>query len=132
MTVRNGYLDRLVFRGTFVEFYDPTGARFGLPTYPYHYAPTGLATVRQLRAAGLRPGGQAVTAQILWRRGKRIAYLYPLAGAKPTRTATPAQLAAIDRALTVRRTCPTCHQVKGYYIPRRHGECLDCAPGGMP
>jgi hypothetical protein len=107
-------------------FYDPTGARYGLPTYPYKFAPDGLATRRQLRAQGLRPGGQDIAAQILWRNGKRIAYLYRIDLALPKRTATQAQLAAIDRAMTARRACPTCQQVKPYVIPRRYGECLDC------
>jgi hypothetical protein len=109
-------------------FYDPTGARYGLPTYPYKFAPDGLATVRQLRANGLRPGGQDPAAQILWRKGKRKAYLYHIAAALPKRTATPAQREAVKRALQARRTCPTCCVVKDYYIPRRYGECLDCAP----
>jgi hypothetical protein len=29
--------------------------------------------------------------------------------------------------LEARRRCPTCERVKDYYIPRRYGECLDCA-----
>ncbi|GAB3823884.1 hypothetical protein GCM10027610_001390 [Dactylosporangium cerinum] len=70
-------------------YYDPTGAKYGLPTYPYKFAPEGLATVRQLRADGLRPGGQDIAAQILWRRGKRRAYLYRIDLALPKRTATP-------------------------------------------
>jgi hypothetical protein len=110
-------------------FYDPTGARFGRPTYPYKLAPTGLATRRQLRAQGLRPGRQDIAAQILWRKGKRVAYLYRIDCALPKRTATEAQLAALDKAMTMRRTCPTCRQVKGYCIPRRYGECLTCAEG---
>jgi hypothetical protein len=114
-----------------VVFYDPTGARFGgMPTYPFKAAPQGLATVRQLRALGLRPNGQDPAAQMLWRKGERVAYLYRIDGAAPKRTATPAQRDAVDRALIARRTCPTCDQVKDYYIPRRLGECLDCAPGG--
>ncbi|HZO63799.1 MAG TPA: RRQRL motif-containing zinc-binding protein [Kribbellaceae bacterium] len=132
MTIRNPYLDQQAARGTFIDFYDPTGARYGIPTYPYRYAPDGLATLRQLRDRCLRPGGQPVAAQILWRRGKRIAYLYRLDLAKPARLATPAQLAAIHRALQARRTCPTCRQERPYYIPRRTGECLICAPGGTP
>lgn len=111
-------------------FYDPTGERYGIPTYPYRMAPAGLATTRQLRARGLRPGGQHPAAQILWRRGKRTAYLYRIDAAKPKRTATAAQLAALARALLARRTCPTCGQIKDYYIPRRHGECHDCTPAG--
>lgn len=110
------------------RFCDPTGARYGIPTFPWRSAPDGYATVRQLRARGLRPAGQPVAAQILWRGvgGVRVAYLYRIDRAAPRRTATPAQLAAIDAALTARRTCPTCKQVRAYFIPRSRGECLDC------
>ncbi|MEU5826573.1 RRQRL motif-containing zinc-binding protein [Micromonospora soli] len=111
-------------------FYDPTGERYGLPTYPFKLAPDGLLTRRQLRARQLRPGGQDPAAQLMWRRGKRVAYLYRLDLARPKRTATAAQRAAIDKALTARRTCPDCGQVKPYYIPRRAGACLDCTSGG--
>jgi hypothetical protein len=127
--MRNPYLDTLVALGRFVEFYDPDGLRHGMPTFPYRWAPTNLATLRQLRAAGLRPGGQPITAQILWRKGKRVAYLYDITHAKAKRQATPAQRVAIDKALRARRTCSTCQQVKPYYIPRRFGECLDCTSG---
>src|SRR5205814_1223182 len=83
-------------------------------------------TVRQLRAKGLRPGGQDIAAQILWRRGRRKAYLYRIDLAAPKRPATAAQLAALTRAMRARRTCPTCRPVKDYYIPRRYGYCLHC------
>ena len=126
---RVGYLDQLTARGTFVEFYDPDGTRHGLPTYPYHWAPQGLLTTRQLRAHGLRPGGQTVTAQILWRHGKRVAYLYRADLAKPKRQATPAQLAAIERALRARRTCTECGTEQPYYIRVSTGLCNDCAEG---
>ena len=115
-------------RGMHIEFYDPDGDRYGFPTYPYRWAPEHLATVRQLRARGLRPGGQQPVAQILWRHGKRVAYLYDIAKALPKRQATPAQQAAITKALRARRTCPTCRVVQPYYIPTRYGECFDCAP----
>ena len=82
---------------------DPDGTRHGLPTYPYRWAPEGLLTIRQLRAQGLRPGGQTVAAQILWRRGLRVAYLYRADLALPRRQATPAQLSAIPKALRSRR-----------------------------
>ena len=115
------------------HLYDPTGEHHGgLPTYPYKFAPKGLATRRQLRALGLRPAGQSIAAQILWRKGNRVAHLYRVDLAAPKRTATPAQHAAIHKALTARRTCYTCRQVKDYYIPRRYGECLDCTPAGVP
>lgn len=115
--------------GLKVRFYDPLGTRYGFPTFPYRMAPTGLATRRQLRAAGLRPGGNDPVAQILWRRGDRVAYLYRLDQTKTKRTATPAQRQAIAKALRARRTCRYCRQVKDYYIPRRFGCCLDCHEG---
>lgn len=127
--LRSVELDHLADRaGIRVEFYDPTGTRYGFPTFPWLGAPEDLATVRQLRSDGLRPGGQQPVAQLFWRHRaqRRVAYLYRRDLAKPKRTATPAQRAAIARALLARRTCRTCEQVKPYYIPRRYGECLTC------
>ena len=118
-------------RGFLSPFFDPTGARYGLPTFGYDSAPTGLLTRRQLRAAGLRPNGQPITAQLLWRKGKRVAYLYRRDLAAPVKPATPAQLAAVAKALTARRTCRECGITRPYYIPRRTGACLDCIPGGV-
>ena len=100
-----------------------------LPVYPFRLAPTGLATKRQLLAYGLRPGGQDPVARLEWRRGERFAWLYGIDAAKPKRAATPAQLAALDRALAARRVCPSCGETKGYCIPTSLGECLDCAEG---
>ena len=113
-----------------MRFFDPAGSRYGIPTYPWRMAPAGLATRRQLAAEGLRPGGQPVTAQIMWRgrnRRIRVAYLYPTAFAKPKRQPTPAQLAALGRALAARRLCPECGADPGYVLPARLGMCLPCA-----
>ncbi|MBT2383097.1 RRQRL motif-containing zinc-binding protein [Streptomyces sp. ISL-11] len=111
--------------------YDPTGAAHGIPTFPWRLAPDGLATRRQLRARGLRPGGQAVTAQVMRRNcrrgGVQVAYLYLVAGAKPVRPMTPAKCAALDRAMTARRTCPACQRDAGYCIPTSLGMCVTCA-----
>jgi hypothetical protein len=122
-------LDAIARKGTYLEFYDPDGTRYGLLTYPYRWAPEGLLTRRQLIASGLRPGGQPVTAQIIWKHNgkRRVAYLYRADAAKPRRDATPAQRAAISSALRARRTCPTCGTEKDYYIPLSAGECNDCA-----
>jgi len=102
----------------------------GLPTeyrvYRWGWAPHGLATRRQLRAEGLRPNGQEPRAEIRWRRGRRVAYLYAVADAAPKRIATPAQLVALGEAMRVRRTCPVCGRDVGYCLPRRWGTCLDC------
>jgi hypothetical protein len=123
-------LDGARSRGIYVQFYDPDGRRYGIPTYPYHWAPKHLYTARQLRLRGLRPGGQQPTAQILWRRGLRVAYLYRADLALPKRQATPAQLAAIAKALAARRTCPACGTEKPYCLPRSTGLCNDCTSGG--
>ena len=104
----------------------PTAAATACPPTPTTGHPRLLYTVRQLRAHGLRPGGQSPAAQILWRRGLRVAYLYRADLALPKRQATPAQLTAIAKALRARRTCPTCGIEKPYYIPRSLGECHDC------
>jgi hypothetical protein len=108
---------------------DPQGDRYGIPTFQWRRAPQGYATLRQLRACGKRPAGQPVAAQIMWHGvgGDRVAYLYRLDLAKPKRTATGAQLRALDKAMRARRTCSTCTQVKDYCIPRSLGECVDCA-----
>ncbi|HUK70637.1 MAG TPA: hypothetical protein VLW50_18080 [Streptosporangiaceae bacterium] len=68
-------------KGGFLKFYDPDGERFAAPTYPYRWAPEGLLTVRQLRAKGLRPGGQEVAAQICGGAGNAS----PTCTAKTTR-----------------------------------------------
>lgn len=110
--------------------YDPDGSRHGgLPTYPWRMAPKGLATRRQLAAAGLRPGRQPIAAQILWWRAGnvRVAYLYRVDLAQPKRPPTERQWQAIGAALLARQICRTCGEAVGYYIPRRLGECLNCA-----
>lgn len=101
-----------------------------LPVYRWKLAPEGLATRRQLRALGLRPGGQPVAAQLerpRRRRGPLVAYLYRLDLAKPVRPMTPARRAALDRAMTARRTCPVCGRDAGYILPVHLGACVPCA-----
>jgi hypothetical protein len=115
------------------RFWDPHGERFGLPTFPWRMAPDGFLTRRQLRTRGLRPGGQPVAAQILWRsrrsRGVRAAYLYRTALAKPVRPMTPGRAAALAAANLARRTCPVCVRDAGYVLPAHLGTCLPCADG---
>ncbi|MFF1470104.1 RRQRL motif-containing zinc-binding protein [Streptomyces mirabilis] len=116
--------------GSFGKCYDPSGSQFGIPTYPWRYAPKGLATRRQLRARGLRPGGQQIAAQVLrprHRRGPLTAYLYRVDRAKPVRPMTPARWAALAKANLARRTCPTCRTDAGYVIPTSLGMCVPCA-----
>jgi hypothetical protein len=112
-------------------YWDPDGTRYGIPTFPWQCAPAGLATRRQLAVKGLRPGGQPVVAQVMWRaaatRGATgVAYLYRLDLAKPKRVPTAAQLAALEKAMRARRTCPVCGRDAGYVLPRDWDMCPDC------
>ncbi|MEV7079734.1 RRQRL motif-containing zinc-binding protein [Streptomyces sp. NPDC093516] len=101
-----------------------------LPTYRWRLAPDGLATRRQLRALGLRPGGQDVAAQLerpRRRSGPLVAYLYSIEQAKPVRPMTPAKWAALAKANAARRMCPKCRRDAGYVIPPSLGMCTPCA-----
>lgn len=104
----------------------PGRKRGDLYVFGFRQAPAGLATRRQLRAMGKRPGGQEVTALIEWRRGRRWAGLYRIDQARPVRLVTEAQRAAIAAALAARRTCRSCGQDAGYYLPRAIGQCWPC------
>jgi hypothetical protein len=117
---------------TFGQCYDPTGSTWGMPTFPWRLAPDGMATRRQLRAKGLRPGGQPIAAQLMRRSRRRkagyaVAYLYRIDLAKPVRPMTPGKWAAHAAAMTARRTCPQCRTDAGYVIPGSLGCCVPCA-----
>lgn len=77
-------------------------------TYPWQGAPPHLKTRRQLRALGLRPNGQdhagLMVRETKSRRARRLwAYLFDVDKAAPKRTATPAQLEAVEKAVRERR-----------------------------
>ncbi len=117
---------------TFGKCFDPSGARYGIPTFPWRLASDGYLTRRQLRARGLRPGGQPVAAQIMRRSPRRksgvaIAYLYRVDLARPVRPMTPGRARALAAAMLARRTCPQCQRDAGYCIPRSLGACVTCA-----
>ncbi|MGW3420450.1 RRQRL motif-containing zinc-binding protein [Streptomyces phaeochromogenes] len=114
----------------FTKCFDPTGARLGIPTFPWRCAPEGYATRRQLRAQGLRPGGQPIAGQVLrprYRRGPLVAYLYREDLAKPVRPMTSRKWGALAPAMLARRTCPQCGRDAGYVIPTSLGMCVPCA-----
>ncbi|NUK11758.1 hypothetical protein HRW18_28040 [Streptomyces lunaelactis] len=99
------------------------------PVYLWRLAPDGYATYRQLRALGLRPGGQGIAAELQRTRRKRpplVAYLYRIDCAKPVRPMTPARWAALGKANAAQRICPNCGRDAGYRIPRSHGMCGTC------
>ncbi|MFI9827914.1 RRQRL motif-containing zinc-binding protein [Streptomyces sp. NPDC051913] len=117
--------------GVYGKCFDPTGALHGIPTYPWTLAPDGLATLRQLRAMGLRPGGQPVQAQVMRLRRRagtpRVAYLYRVDLAKPVRPMTPRKWGALALAMLARRTCPICRVTYSYCLPTSLGCCVLCA-----
>ncbi|MFF3345681.1 RRQRL motif-containing zinc-binding protein [Streptomyces sp. NPDC002779] len=122
--------------GVYGRCFDPTGARHGIPTYPWKLAPDGLATRRQLRAQGLRPGGQAVQAQAMRinrRTGTpRVAYLYRIDLAKPVRPMTSRKWGALALAMHARCTCPVCGMTYSYCLPTSLGMCVLCAYPDTP
>lgn len=116
----------------YAKCYDPTGARYGIPTFPWKLAPDGYATRRQLRDLGLRPGGQPVAAQLMRRSRRRksgvsIAFLYRVDLAKPVRPMTSRKWGALALAMLARRTCPECRVIYSYCIPTSLGMCVLCA-----
>lgn len=108
------------------------GIEDGLPTFRWRSAPAGLATRRQLRACGLRPGRQDPAAQIKWRRGRRWAALYRVELAVPCRVPTEAQRRALALALAARRQCAGCGRDVGYVVPRRTLRCVECDAAPVP
>lgn len=116
------------------RFWDPDGTRHGgTPTFPWRMVPDGYATRRQLRAQGLRPGGQDVAAQILWNSRKsrlpRAAYLYRIDAALPVRPMTERKTQALAKANRAKRICPECGRDAGHEIPRKFGACGQCTDG---
>ena len=111
--------------------YDPAGTRYGVPTFPWKFAPDGLATRRQLREKGLRPGGQPIAAQVMRRSRRRksgcaVAYLYRIDRALPVRPMTSRKWGALALAMLARRTCPVCNVTYSYCLPTSLGMCLLC------
>ncbi|MFD7498300.1 RRQRL motif-containing zinc-binding protein [Streptomyces sp. NPDC059832] len=92
---------------------------------------TNLATRRQLRDMGLRPGGQEPAARIECRRGGRFAWLYRIDLAKPKLPMTLAKEAALDKAMAARQTCTgPCGRRYFHCLPLKTlGSCLECYDG---
>lgn len=108
-----------------------------LPIHDHRAAPEYLATRRQLRAAGLAPGGHDPVARLRCRRCltrpqrdcTREALLYDSRLAVPKRTPTLAQEEALDKAMAARQTCPVCRVRFDYCLPLRTlGSCWGCSP----
>lgn len=105
----------------------------GLLAIPWGWADRSLlATRRQLRDMGLRPGGQSPVAVLVFQhtipgcRSVEHADLFLIARAVPKRTATPAQRAAISKALAARRTCQLCGREQDHYLSTLSRLCVRC------
>ena len=101
----------------------------GVPAFRFRWAPSGLATRRQLREQRMCPGGHEPYAVLVWRHGQRWAWLYRLDLAKPSCPASVAKLAALHKAMAARRRCRACGQDAGYCVPVSDGRCVDCIDG---
>ncbi len=101
----------------------------GLVTWGWRMAPRGLLTRRQMRAEGLAPGGADPVGQLVFSHKRREvwALLWERGALVPKRVPTPAQLAALGRALAARQWCPRCERQVGYCIPTSLGMCVTCA-----
>lgn len=107
------------------------GTRDGVILLSWNIGPRDkLATRRQLRAMGLRPGGQEIAAYLYFRCRKAckmvFAELYLIEQAKPVRPMTPAKQAALDKAMAARRTCVQCGEDAGVELPRHERVCDPC------
>lgn len=103
----------------------------GLPLLSYGIAPADtLATRRQLRAMGLRPGGQDPVALLYFKHRPSHAFtlaeLFLIAAAKPVRPMTGPRRAALGKALAARRTCRQCGEETLAELPRAHRLCEPC------
>ncbi|WP_326793999.1 ferrous iron transport protein A (plasmid) [Streptomyces sp. NBC_00841] len=106
----------------------PTELEATTPVFKRLCAPSGLATKRQLRDMGLRPGGQDPVAEVET-RGPKNGLLYEIAKALPVRPMTLAKEAALDKAMAARQTCGACRRRYHFVLPTSLNSCLECHDG---
>lgn len=107
------------------------GHHEGVALLSWNIAPRDkLATRRQLRAMGLRPGGQDPAALLYFRHRASsrqvLAELFLIERAKPVRPMTPAKRTALAKAMAARRTCRQCDEDAGTELPRDYRVCDPC------
>lgn len=104
------------------------GAIDGLPAFKYGWAPSGLATRRQLQAQRLRRRGQDPYGVLFWhsrRFGARTAELYRIDQAIPSREMTPRWRAALAMAYLAHCTCRGCGHEHNGYLPTSSWRCSE-------
>src|SRR4051812_41059054 len=107
------------------------GTLDGVHLLSYGIAPRDkLATRRQLRTMGKRPGGQDPAAVLYFRCRKACKKVYAnlslISEAKPVRPMTPARAAALNKAMAARRTCRQCGETGYAELPKAHRTCEPC------
>ncbi|MPY79807.1 MAG: hypothetical protein GEV04_15325 [Actinophytocola sp.] len=107
------------------------GTQDGVILLSYGIAPRDkLATRRQLRTMGLRPGGQNPVALLYFRyrpaHTQVFAELFLIERAKPVRPMTDAKRRALGKALLARRTCRQCGEIGPVELPRTNRVCEPC------
>ncbi|MGW7316128.1 RRQRL motif-containing zinc-binding protein [Streptomyces sp. NPDC054865] len=111
-----------------VDPHAPAEPETTIPVFKRLCAPSGYATKRQLRAMGLRPGGQEPVAEVET-RGPKKGLLYEIAKAMPVRPMTLAKEFALDKAMAARQTCGTCRRRYFFVLPTSLASCLECHDG---
>ncbi|MGC5041075.1 RRQRL motif-containing zinc-binding protein [Streptomyces sp. DT73] len=120
-----------------IDIHASRDGRDQFPEFDWRNAPKHLVTRRQLRAAGLSPGGHGPVAQLRCRRCTtrpntgctHLAWLYDTTLAKPKRTPTLAQEWALDRAMAARQTCAACGRRYHFVLSTKFDRCLECHDG---
>lgn len=120
-----------------VDLYAVRDGRDRFPEFCWRAAPDRLLTRRQLRAAGLSPGGHGPVAQLRCRRCTtrpdtactHLVWLYDADLAKPKRIPTLAQEWVLDRAMAARQTCGTCGRRYHFVLSTKFDRCLECHDG---
>lgn len=101
----------------------------GLPAFRWGWAPTGLATRRQLQQRRLRRSrGQDPYGVLVWnsrRFGSRTADLYRVDQAIPSREMTPRWRASLAMAYLAHCTCRGCGQEFNSYLPTSIWRCSE-------
>lgn len=115
-----------------LTFLDPSGGRYGIPTWPWGFAPGHLFTRGQLREMGFRPAPRVEPAgQLMWRTRRapdaRTALLWDVRATVQRTTPSVAQLVQLADARSRKCVCGACGVQAPYVIPLRLGTCLDCA-----
>lgn len=118
----------------------PPRSNAALPEFDRAVCPPHLATRRQLRDRGLRPGGHNPVAVLrcrycAYRPGQACihptrAWLWDTTTALPKIVMTLGKERALDAAMAARSTCPACRRRYHYCLPLRSiGSCLECHDG---